>query len=914
MSSGSMYGSFLFLLPWVCGLIVWAIEPWGAGTALGQNILEVQAEKYAARTPDQSRRGWVLVDASVPGGELGNGEEKDPNGTPVIPAVKFAGATGTGGKTNDGPMYMQLLRDTGGFWQQPNQGPSLDFHFTVTEAGKFQLEMVATGKDDQSSTLYVQLMQKASGNNLADINPQHARWYRVTAPSKSDFTHAAITQGGRERTDVAGNDQPMAWQLRPDDYTLRITARADGVALDRWSLTRVASAAAPPPKAAPTPSASAPATEPPGLRWTPQYKLPSGATQSGNPADIVGEDGIAYPDFRYAGVPGGIPQITTVVRASDFGARPDDGADDHAGLIKAIEAVVAQGGGVVQLEAGVYDLKQPLVITHDRVVIRGAGREATLIRFDYLPAEIESGKGVAFFDLKAGQTVGPDEFVVVHARPEGLRALGISADGKTQRERKWHFHWGGTFDVDVAASVLLDRLGPGEHELTAWATYEDGSTVQSVIKVKLDPSRRVPEEQRRWVRVDHLGAITFQGASASSKQWRLAADGKRGDTVIELAQAVDLKPGDTIEIQAPATTRWHDLVKNACREWGVFRRYELLVTRVDGSKVTVNQPLRIDYPVIDGSFIARIYPLRYGGVEDLSLEQVTRLWTDGVLFENVWGGWVRNIKVTMAGRDPVSTQKSKWCEVRDSQFSGAWYFGGGGTAYVGFATSYDCLMINVQADKQRHGPIVQWSAAGNVFSQCRFVGMDMQWHAGWTNENLFENVFVDARGEHGSYGCGAWASPPEDKAHGPNGPRNVVYNNHVLSSRDGLWVGGMNENWIIAHNLFHVRGDKPGMFFKDHSFDHIIVGNVIALESPRQPALELKTADCVGVEFKGNRIMGGRQAVTQTAAPLAVDRDNQRQAYDPNPARPTPAVASIYQWQLDNKPLPGDAFVHWPKF
>ncbi|MBN2131443.1 MAG: hypothetical protein JW741_18220 [Sedimentisphaerales bacterium] len=83
----------------------------------------------------------------------------------------------------------------------------------------------------------------------------------------------------------------------------------------------------------------------------------------------------------------------------------------------------------------------------------------------------------------------------------------------------------------------------------------------------------------------------------------------------------------------------------------------------------------------------------------------------------------------------------------------------------------------------------------------------------WTNENLIEQCVVESVRGHDGYGYGMWASPPEDTAHGPNGPRNVVYHCDISSQRAGLWMGGMNENWLILHNRFVVdRG--PGVFAK----------------------------------------------------------------------------------------------------
>jgi hypothetical protein len=88
--------------------------------------------------------------------------------------------------------------------------------------------------------------------------------------------------------------------------------------------------------------------------------------------------------------------------------------------------------------------------------------------------------------------------------------------------------------------------------------------------------------------------------------------------------------------------------------------------------------------------------------------------------------------------------------------------------------------------------------------QCFSTIPDGQWHSGWTNENLFENCVIESSSNNGAYGYGLWASPPEDEAHGPNGPRNVVYNCDISSPKAGLWMGGMNENWLILYNRFRV--------------------------------------------------------------------------------------------------------------
>jgi hypothetical protein len=158
-----------------------------------------------------------------------------------------------------------------------------------------------------------------------------------------------------------------------------------------------------------------------------------------------------------------------------------------------------------------------------------------------------------------------------------------------------------------------------------------------------------------------------------------------------------------------------------------------------------------------------------------------------------------------------------------------------------------------------------------------------------------EQRVITSRRGHGSYGYGLWASPPEDSAHGPNGPRNVVYNCDISSERSGLWMGGMNENWLILHNRFRV--DKgQGVFGKSSSFDHIICGNVFILKDKRSPMVTLLTPDCIGAELVDNELYGGNGRILGGDATPVVNRGNRSLPLRDAP-RPQPAVSSIFEWQ-----------------
>ena len=622
--------------------------------------------------------------------------------------------------------------------------------------------------------------------------------------------------------------------------------------------------------------------------WEKQYKIKPHETNRMTPADVLGPDGIVYPNWTKCGVQGGIPKIEAVTSIEKFGGKPGDDADDSQALSKACEAAGKKGGGAVLLGEGTYYLDRPVTVRRDNVVIRGKGPGKTRLIFRYAAPE----NSVAFYSPAAGSTVGPNTRIEMHSKPANLAKMMIMIDDAIIGTWTRGKHSGNTFNFAVSGRDAIGKVTNGEHTLNGVAEYEDGSKLTGEIPIVFDSAFRDSRPA-----ADSQAAITFAGKGTVGGRLKLAADGKRGDMKLKLTSTEGLGVGDCIRIDAPATERWKKLTKNACL-WGSYRMYELVVTGIEGRTVTVNQPLRIEFPIIDGAYVQKLAPIRRCGVEGLYLEQMENLWISGVIFYNGWNCWARNVTVKRCGRFPVYGSMAKWCEIRDCLFDDAWFKGGGGTAYTGWDRCWDCLIENVETFKMRHAPLFQWAASGCVIRKSVFHESDGQWHAGWTNENLIEQCVIESVRGHGGYGYGMWASPPEDTAHGPNGPRNVVYNCDVSSPKAGLWMGGMNENWLILHNRF-VVDSGPGVLAKTSSFDHIIKDNVFVLKDTKSPMISLATADCIGTEVVGNKLHGGNGKTVSGKAKPALAKDNKALPLGPAP-RPSPKVPSIYKWQLQH--------------
>ncbi len=624
------------------------------------------------------------------------------------------------------------------------------------------------------------------------------------------------------------------------------------------------------------------------IPWPRQYKIKPHEKDRLTAADVVGPDGIVYPNWTRCGVQGGIPTVEVVANVEDFGAVADDDLDDSKALQEACDRA-GRTGGAVLIGEGTYRLDRPVTVRHDKVVIRGKGPSRTRLIFRYaIPKE-----GVTFFSPPADSRIGGDTRIELHCLPAGLAKMTLMIDGTTIGAWASGQHSGNTFSFAVYARAIPKEVPDGRHTLKGIAEYRDGSRRVAEIPIVLDRTFK----DRRFV-PDSRAAITFAGQGTVGEKLELASDGKRGDAELHLQSTGDLKTGDCIFIDGPATSRWKKLTRNAC-EWGMYRNYEAVVTGIAGGSVSISQPLRIEFPVIDGSYVQKVVPIQRCGIEDLYLEQTENLWITGVLFAHGWNCWARGVTVKKCGRFPVYGSMAKWCEIRDCTFDDAWFKGGGGTAYTGWDRCWDCLMENVETFQMRHAPLFQWAASGCVIRKSTFHESDAQWHAGWTNENLIEQCVVESVQGHGGYGYGMWASPPEDTAHGPNGPRNVVYNCDIRSQKAGVWMGGMNENWLILHNRFTIDGG-PGVFAKATSFDHIVKGNVFVLKDGKSPMIQLAAADCIGVEVVGNSLYGGNGHFVSGQAQPVLSEENQ--AFPLSPAsRPQPQVPSIYEWQRRNQ-------------
>ncbi len=520
-------------------------------------------------------------------------------------------------------------------------------------------------------------------------------------------------------------------------------------------------------------------------------------------ADIVGPDGVVYPDFSGAGIPGGIPKVPVVAIAADFGAIPNDGQDDSKAIQAAIEFAAAQGGGAVLIPEGRFIIDQTIHVNNSRIVVRGADRSRTVLvpRFH--------GKSPMY--TRGGDGPARDKVIVFEQKINSLR-YSVSLDQPVHRG-------------------------------------------QTVIPV--------PDAQRYRV----------------------------GQVVVLTA----MPPADVIG-QLSAEGRQH--IERGT--WGaIYSHQHLRIAEILEDAIRTTKPVRLDLAVSQKPKLTRVELLVGCGLENLTIRQdLANQGISGVFFNNTARCWMRGVNIFHIGNWPAGWDRSFEYEMRDCHFDRSRSLGGS-LAYIGFGFATDGLIEDCRITRFRHLSI-SMASNGNVFRQCFFENVDVNFHMHWPYENLFENCHIDASMGpnatdqtvgHGSYGHGFYLPDHAGGGHNPAGPRNTFYGNKFIAAEAGMILGGGGaKRTIVAYNLFQVKRGvaaivKPG---SDHT---LVKGNVFVLHDPnRRPGGNIYGIDnpgqliggvmfpeqvSPGIRFTDNRFYGAPQGKLFAGGEPDVSLNNQ---------------------------------------
>jgi hypothetical protein len=605
--------------------------------------------------------------------------------------------------------------------------------------------------------------------------------------------------------------------------------------------------------------------------------------------DLPGPDGGLMPNFTFAGIPGGIPDVPAVVSVDDFGAIANDKQSDNLAIEAALDAAMAKGGGAVVFGEGTYHLTRPIVVEGDGIVLRGQGMDKTRLIFEYaLPVG-----GMRIVRPLEAEVVTQSHFLEAHINTTRMKEFAFYVGDRLIHSLGPDYSTGGDrFWIKTRVSDHLHKLQDGPATLRLVTSYWDGNVQETSVNVTLDLSE---EPEPGTIRdVNSVSSIQFVGDRWSDwhGRYQLIEDALRGSRTLRVDRPAEFVKGDLILLNTPPSRAFIQQIQSARPD--VWRTQMVLVEDVEGDRITINQPVRIDFLARENTSVRGRKPILRSGIEDLTIEHTKKKWIDGITFSTSLECWVKGVRVQKAGRNPLIVFDSKNFQAEDSEFIDAWFLEGGGTGYVGFSRNWDSLFQRIHCSGLRHAPVVQWSAGGNVMRDSTFVSSDINYHMMWPFENLIEQCTIDAQMGTGSYGYGLFAQKPEFAIHGPGGgPRSVIWNNRFVSPKSGVYLGGSNEGWVFAYNRFEV-GSGPGMILRKNTSDLLVKKNTFSLADATQPMVAFETGDCKNVEIIGN----ATNATTLHAGPSQpVTRDNATGLKDIEPINaPTP---SLYEWQMN---------------
>ena len=340
----------------------------------------------------------------------------------------------------------------------------------------------------------------------------------------------------------------------------------------------------------------------------------------------------------------------------------------------------------------------------------------------------------------AWQNAGCPEDAVTYSGYADVTNFGAAGDGETNDQPA------------VAAAIASLGGTPGIVYLPV-GTY----LLQAPISVPSGTilSGESPDNTRlRFDFVSH--AIRIYGGVTGS--WIALADSAAiHDGAITVADGTAFADGDYAVIQQTNDAAW-----NITDTWAANAAGQIVrITDVSGSTLTLETPLRHDYPLARTPVIRKITPNLNSGVENLKLERL--LAGDNTIRNNQYTihfsyaaqGFVRDVHSHMAFGAHIAIDNSTHIETTGCYLEDAHEYDGGGSGYgVKLqARSGECLIENNIFRKLRHSMLLQSGANGNVFgynysrdtksdSHPSWAG-DIALHGNYAYANLFEGNIVE---------------------------------------------------------------------------------------------------------------------------------------------------------------------------
>ncbi|MCF8257529.1 MAG: T9SS type A sorting domain-containing protein [Flavobacteriales bacterium] len=332
----------------------------------------------------------------------------------------------------------------------------------------------------------------------------------------------------------------------------------------------------------------------------------------------------------------------------------------------------------------------------------------------------------------------------------------------------------GTASCNTAYTAAIVSLGGGAGTILfpeGEYLFNSGITVPDSVFIQGESTATVLRFE-----IPGNGDLIRITGSVDDQPLPFAMAASRGDHTITLEDASSLTEGDIIRL---AMTD-NDLVFS---NWAYGTLGQVVeVTAIEGSTVTLADPLNTYYPMGRAPKAVRVEPVRAAGVECLSIvrDNVADAQTSNIYIRAAFNCVVRNVHSTFGAFAHVEVNVSTHVTVEGCYFNQAIGYGSGGRGYgvmLQETSSFNHVQNNIM-DHLRHSMIAQTGANGNVFSY------NFSRDPYWTDVSLPANSAGDLV-MHGNY---AYMNLAEgntvqhivvDASHGTNGPMNTFFRNRA---------------------------------------------------------------------------------------------------------------------------------------
>ena len=201
-------------------------------------------------------------------------------------------------------------------------------------------------------------------------------------------------------------------------------------------------------------------------------------------------------DWRNAGFEGQVPDYTTSIDITSFGAIPNDTSDDHPAIVSAINSLNGNYG-VIAFPPGNFVFHSSINLP-DSIIIRGAGSDSTLLAFNFSNAtansiNISHGQSNAFFPIASGLQKGSFKLVVPMA--DSLFSEGDEVE-LHQANGVWDTNPAAWADFSVGHLTRIDSL------------HGDTILLHDALRIDFDPA--LNPEIRKIVTKKYCGLECFK--------------------------------------------------------------------------------------------------------------------------------------------------------------------------------------------------------------------------------------------------------------------------------------------------------------------------------------------------------------------------------------------------------------------